>query len=169
VVKKRPRFFSLLGLLDERASSARFSHATARRLGPRRAATGVIDSCGNRERDAAARFCSHLAFPARDQRNVRHCGRIARNHATACCPRLPELCFWFRICAFHREAPINGVRKHALVATACLVACFGGVCLVDSDCSSYVCFLATSHWCDTFRKRNVQKFQFALFHFVPIG
>jgi len=33
-VKKRLVFFSLLGLLDERASSARFSHATARRIGP---------------------------------------------------------------------------------------------------------------------------------------
>jgi hypothetical protein len=45
-VKKRLRFFSRFGLLADRASSARFSHATAQRLGPRRAASRVIDSCG---------------------------------------------------------------------------------------------------------------------------
>jgi len=57
----------MLGLDDERASSAPFSHATARRLGPRRAASGVMDCSGHREPDPHARFCAQLAFPARDR------------------------------------------------------------------------------------------------------
>jgi len=55
-VKKRSRFFQLLSLLDERASSARFSDVMVRRLRPRR------------KRHAVARFHGHLAFPARDRR-----------------------------------------------------------------------------------------------------
>jgi hypothetical protein len=86
-VKKRRSLMFTFGLLAERASSARFSHATARRLGPRTAASGVIDSRGNSERHAVARFRRHLAFPARDRRNVRHCGRNVRNLASACCRR----------------------------------------------------------------------------------
>ena len=66
-VKKHRRFFSRFGLLVDRASSARFSHAMARRLGPRRAAPELIDSCGQRGVGPGARFCAHLAFPARDR------------------------------------------------------------------------------------------------------
>jgi hypothetical protein len=63
------------------------------------------------------------SFSAHFQR----CGRISRIFAPGSNPRWPELCIWFRVCAFHRQAPINGVRMHALlVATVCLVACFGG-------------------------------------------
>ena len=86
-VKKRPRFSDILDLLDERASSARISHAMARRLEPRRAATGVIDCGGHRERNPDARFCALLALPARDRRIVRQCGRIARNLAPGSRPR----------------------------------------------------------------------------------
>jgi len=82
-VKKR----DILDLLDERASSARFSHATARRPGPRRADTRVIDCGGHRERSPDASFCALLAFPARDRRNVRHCGRNARNLAPGSRPQ----------------------------------------------------------------------------------
>jgi hypothetical protein len=66
-VKKRLSFFSTFRLLAQRASSARFSHATARRLGPRRAAPEVIDSCGQHGLGPGARLCAHLAFPARDR------------------------------------------------------------------------------------------------------
>jgi len=57
--------------------------AMARRLGPRRAANEVNDCGGHAERHAVAIYRSHLAFPARDRRIVQHCGRIARNIATA--------------------------------------------------------------------------------------
>jgi len=65
--KEASTFFSRFGLLADRASSARFSHSTARRLGPRRAAPELVDSCGQRGVGPGARFCAHLAFPARDR------------------------------------------------------------------------------------------------------
>ena len=122
----------------------------ARRLGPRKAAIEVIDCHGHAERHAVARFCSHPASPLT-------IGAMSGTLATACRPRYPELCFWFRICAFHRETPINGVRKRAFDSAACRVSCFGGFLLVDSGWLSYVRILMTSHWCDVFREITCPK------------
>jgi hypothetical protein len=85
-VKKRSRCFYFWACWPSARLRA-VSHATARRLGPRIAASGIIDGCGHAERHAVARFRSHLAVQSRDRRNVRHFGRIARILATACCPR----------------------------------------------------------------------------------
>jgi hypothetical protein len=120
-VKKRPVLFSLFGLADERASSARFVHAMARRIGLRRAAaelsTAVDTLNDTRSRDSARIEHLQLATGAMS-------GTAAESREISP-PRV-----WFRICAFHRETPINGVRKRAFVAVACLVACFGGFWLV---------------------------------------
>ena len=87
-VKSRSRAFSFCAYWPSaRLLRGSLTRRTARRLGPRKVASGVIDCCGHAERHAVAKIRSHLAFPARDRRNVRHCGRIARNFATACCPR----------------------------------------------------------------------------------
>jgi hypothetical protein len=86
-VKKRRRFFLLLACWPDRASSARFSRATARRLWPRRAASEVIEYCGHDEPPEVARFRVHLASLARDRPISSSAAEFSRNLATAGGPR----------------------------------------------------------------------------------